>query len=195
MPIKLIAGLGNPGPQYVNTRHNAGFWFVDALAEHYDVQLQTKAKFHGLIAKITVNDNDCWLLQPMTYMNLSGKAVATMAKFHNITTAEILVVHDELDFAAGTIKLKHGGGHGGHNGLRSIIESLGSKDFYRLRIGIDHPGDKRAVTDYVLSKPSKTDAMQIMDAIECGMKIVPDLVAGNLEQAMHSLHTSTTEAA
>lgn len=195
MPIKLIVGLGNPGSQYLNTRHNAGFWFINAVAESCDVQLQPKIKFHGLIAKITINDNDCWLLQPATYMNLSGKAVVTMAKFHNITTEEILVAHDELDFAVGTIKLKSGGGHGGHNGLRSIISSSGSKNFYRLRIGIDHPGDKSAVTDYVLGKPSTTDKQQITDAIIRGVAVVPELVSGNIEQAMHNLHASTAEAA
>ncbi len=195
MPIKLIVGLGNPGPQYVNTRHNAGFWFVDSLAEQCDVKLQAKSKFNGLFAKISVNNHDCWLLEPMTYMNLSGKSVIAMTKFQNIAPEEILVVHDELDFAPGTIKLKQGGGHGGHNGLRSIFDYLGSKDFYRLRIGIGHPGDKNAVTDYVTHKPSKTDAEQIMHAIQSGLEVVPDLVSGNIEQAMHSLHSDTSEAA
>jgi len=163
-PIQLIVGLGNPGPQYENTRHNVGYWFVEAVAEKFDVYLNAKAKFHGLTAKITLNDRDCWLLLPTTYMNESGRAVQAIANFYDIKPESILVVHDDLDFEPGEIKHKIGGGHGGHNGLRDIIATIGS-DFNRLRIGIGHPGHKDAVTDYVLSKPSKKEKEKIEEAI------------------------------
>lgn len=161
-------GLGNPGPQYKSTRHNAGFWFIEALAERCGVKLKPETKFHGLIGKC----KDRWLLLPTTYMNLSGQAVQAVSKFYKIKSEEILIVHDELDFPPGIIKLKQGGGHAGHNGLRDIIKALGSREFYRLRIGIGHPRDHSPVTDYVLHKPAADEKCEIIRAIDQGLELV-----------------------
>ena len=155
--IRLVVGLGNPGKDYSSTRHNAGFWWVENLASIRHAQLKPENKFYGLAGRTTQGGNELWLLEPQTYMNASGRAVAALARFYKITPEEILVVHDELDLPPGEVKLKKGGGHGGHNGLRDIISQLGTTDFWRLRLGIGHPGDKAAVVDYVLNAPRREE--------------------------------------
>jgi len=164
--IKLIVGLGNPGPQYSQTRHNAGVWYTQALANAYSIPLELETKFFGSLGRGLIENRDCRLLIPNTFMNLSGKSVAAVANFYKIEAEEILVAHDELDIPSGTVKLKQSGGHGGHNGLRDIISSLGNcRDFHRLRIGIDHPGNKNQVSNYVLSKASPIDQKAIDESI------------------------------
>lgn len=186
--IKLIVGLGNPGPEYAATRHNVGAWLVAQLADSKNLSLAPEKKFFGLTAKATQNGVAYWLLNPTTYMNDSGRAVVALANFYKITPAEILVAHDELDFPAGDIRLKQGGGHGGHNGLRDIIECLGP-DFYRLRIGIGHPGHRDQVTPYVLSAPSSSDKKLILQSIDNVLTIIPDLIEGHFQKAMQTLHS------
>lgn len=190
-PIKLIVGLGNPGPQYVDTRHNVGFWFVEALANQYQLTLKTEKKFHGMAAKGTLDNHECHLLMPSTFMNLSGQAVAALAQYYKITPPEILVVHDELDLPAGVARFKPHGGHGGHNGLRSIIACLGSNQFFRLRLGIGKPQNAKASVDYVLRKPSKQQQQEIEKAIDESLALIPLLLNGKQEQAMHRLHSET----
>ena len=187
--IRLIAGLGNPGPRYQATRHNAGFWFADAVAHGRGGQFKSSTRFHGELCEVAVDGRSCWILKPDVFMNRSGQAVAALAGFYKIPAEQILVVHDELDLPAGTARLKQGGGNGGHNGLRSIAESLGSGNFVRLRIGIGHPGQRDLVTDYVLTKPSQEDRQAIEEAITNAMALLPDIFSGNLERAMHKLHT------
>ncbi len=187
--VQLIAGLGNPGPEYDRTRHNAGFWFVDALARQHGGSFRHENKFHGEVARITVGGKDLRLLKPLTFMNRSGQSVSALAKFFRIPPESILVVHDELDLPPGTARLKKGGGHGGHNGLRDLISHLGGKDFYRLRVGIGHPGNKNQVVDYVLKKPSKDDRKLIDDAIYDAMGVMPLVVSGDFDKAMHQLHS------
>jgi PTH1 family peptidyl-tRNA hydrolase len=187
--IKLIVGLGNPGPKYTETRHNAGFWFVEALADQYRGNFLPEKKFHGDVARIDIEGNDIWLLKPETYMNRSGLAVTSIASFYKIAPQNILVAHDEIDLKAGTVRLKSGGGHGGHNGLRDIIAHLGTKDFQRLRIGVDHPGSKDMVVDYVLKRPDKKDREAIADSISDALRVMPKIAAGEWEKAMHQLHT------
>ncbi len=189
MAIQLIVGLGNPGPEYAKTRHNAGFWFIENLSEQFRASMQNDSKFKSLSAAITVNGHPCRLLQPMTYMNRSGEGTQTCANFYKINPSEILVIHDELDLPVGTARLKKGGGHGGHNGLRDIIARLGSNEFYRLRIGIGHPGNRDDVHDYVLHKPSLSDLGKINEAIEKSLMALPDIVAGKFDKAMNYLHT------
>lgn len=187
--IQLIVGLGNPGPEYAKTRHNVGAWFVDALVAQYQETFRYETKFHGAVAKLTGTEPTCWVLKPSTYMNESGQSVLSFAHFYKILPTSILVVHDELDFDAGVIRIKEGGGHGGHNGLRDITRHLKTSDFFRLRIGIGHPGSKDRVTPYVLGVPSRTDHDKIMGAIEEGLRVVPYLVAGERDKAFHFLHS------
>ena len=187
--IKAIVGLGNPGPKYSQTRHNAGFWFVEELARAQAIGFSAEKKFHGETAKLEVAGNNVWLLKPGTFMNASGLSVKSLLSFYRIEPQNILVVHDEIDLPAGEIKIKSGGGHGGHNGLRDIINQLGSKDFLRLRVGVGHPGSKDQVVDYVLQKASKDDKIDIDVAMDSALKVMPDLLSGNLEQAMQSLHS------
>jgi len=187
--IRLIAGLGNPGPRYQATRHNAGFWFADALAQAWGGQFKSSARFHGELCEVTEDGQPCWILKPDVFMNRSGQAVAALAGFYKIPVEQILVVHDELDLAPGTARLKLGGGNGGHNGLRSVAEGLGGGNFERLRIGIGHPGQRDQVTDYVLTKPSQEDRRLIEAAIADAMAVLPDILSGRLERAMHKLHT------
>jgi len=187
--IKLIVGLGNPGPKYSETRHNAGFWFVDDLANQYRSRFLPEKKFHGEVARINLEGKDIWLLKPETFMNRSGLSVVSLALFYKIAPENILVVHDEIDLKAGTARLKSGGGHGGHNGLRDIISHLGTKDFQRLRIGVDHPGSKDMVVDYVLKRPDSKDRQAIEDSIHEALRIMPKIAAGEWEKAMHQLHT------
>lgn len=190
--IKLIVGLGNPGREYESTRHNVGAWYINQLANQQKESLQAEKKFFGLISKFNLQNESGWLLQPMTYMNDSGKAVASIVNFYKLLPKQILIAHDELDFPAGTIRLKKSGGHGGHNGLRNIIDCLGSNEFYRLRIGIGHPGHKDHVTPYVLGAPSKHDTQLIEAAILHSLLITDDLVTGNFEKAMRVLSQPIT---
>ena len=188
--IGLIAGLGNPGADYAATRHNAGFWFVDALAAAHGASLRAEAKFHGELGRAAVGGRDVWLLKPTTFMNHSGQAVAAVARYYKLAPEQILVAHDDLDLPVGTARLKRGGGHGGHNGLRDIINHLGSRDFLRLRLGIHHPGDSKAVVDYVLGRPSAADREAIEDAIARALDVMPLVVSGDLERAMNRLHSA-----
>ncbi len=188
--IKLIVGLGNPGAEYANTRHNVGAWFIEQLAEQSQQTLRPENKFRGLFTSITVDGNKCYLLEPTTYMNESGQSVNAVAKFYKIEPNEILIAHDELDFPAGTVRIKETGGHGGHNGLRDIINHLHTKDFYRLRIGIGHPGHKDKVTPYVLGRPSNHDYELIQQSISESLSALPDLVSGDFNKAMRTLHPS-----
>lgn len=186
--IALIVGLGNPGPKYQPTRHNVGFWFVDEFAASEAATLRAEAKFQGHVCKLSFNGQPLWLLKPRTYMNLSGQSLSALVRFYKIAPENILVIHDELDLPAGTIRLKQDGGHGGHNGLRNIIDHLGTKEFARLRIGIGHPGNARDVTNYVLSTPSQVDKNHIEEAIRDALNLVPEIIAGEFEKAMNELH-------
>jgi len=188
--VQLIVGLGNPGPRYDRTRHNAGFWFLDALAAQYRCDLKSESRFHGAVGRCTIAGQDCRLLRPDTFMNHSGRSIAAVARFYRIPPEAILVAHDELDLDPGVVRLKRGGGHGGHNGLRDTIAQLGSKDFLRLRIGIGHPGHKDQVVDYVLQKPSPDDRIAIERAIDRALDVVPEVISGDLERAMNRLHAA-----
>jgi PTH1 family peptidyl-tRNA hydrolase len=190
MAIRLIAGLGNPGREHSRDRHNVGFWLVDRLASAEGASLRKDAKYHGLVAKLAGPGGDVWLLEPQTYMNLSGKAIGALARFYKIAPEEVLVVHDELDFLPGVVKLKLGGGAAGHNGLKDTIAQLGGQGFWRLRIGIGHPGDRDLVADYVLSSPSPADRDAIDGAIDRALDVVPELLDGRMEIAMQTLHSS-----
>ena len=190
--VSVIVGLGNPGPQYQGTRHNAGFWFLDALMQRYPCMMRPESKFKGQACRLALEGKEIWLLRPDTFMNLSGQSIAALAGFFKIPPTQILVAHDELDLPAGTVRLKRGGGHGGHNGLRSAIEHLGSRDFMRLRIGIGHPGHKDQVHDYVLSKPSSEDREQIRQAIEQAVAVADQIAGGDFPRAMNALHTKST---
>ncbi|SFW17683.1 peptidyl-tRNA hydrolase [Nitrosovibrio sp. Nv17] len=187
--MKLVVGLGNPGREYAATRHNAGAWWVARLAERLRVTLNAEAKFHGLCARVSQNDAEVWLLNPQTYMNASGKAVAALCRFYRIDPDEVLVVHDELDLPPGAAKLKLGGGLGGHNGLKDIAARLGTQDFWRLRIGIGHPGDRDAVVGYVLQPPHKDEGALIDEAIGRSLETWPLLAQGDCQAAMLKLHT------
>jgi len=187
MGIQLFVGLGNPGAEYEATRHNAGFWWVESIARANNVQLLQESKFFGRVARL--KSPEAWLLTPTTFMNASGQAVGALARFYRISPENILVVHDELDLEAGVAKLKKGGGHGGHNGLKDIATHLGSNDFWRLRLGISHPGDAKDVINYVLHKPSREEFVLIDSAIENTTGLLPLLLAGDFETAMLKLHT------
>ncbi len=187
--IKLFVGLGNPGTEYEATRHNAGFWWVDALARELKLSLVADRSYHGLLARGNVNGQTIWLLEPQTYMNLSGKSVAALARFFKIAPQDILVVHDELDVPPGQAKLKFGGGHGGHNGLRDIHAQLGTGDYWRLRLGIGHPGDKNQVADWVLKKPSPDEREAIEGCVARTLKAAPELLAGDMTKATLVVHT------
>jgi PTH1 family peptidyl-tRNA hydrolase len=187
--IKLIVGLGNPGNEYEHTRHNAGVWFVEQLAKQADQSWQNENKFHGLVSKITIDNQECRLLIPTTYMNNSGRAVAAIANYYKIKPEEILIAHDELDVAVGVARLKFNGGDGGHNGLKDIFKALDTKKFYRLRIGIDRPKNINSIVDYVLDKPSKAQHQEINQAIDTALLIIPDLLSGMINKATQQLHT------
>jgi len=188
--IKLFAGLGNPGPDYEATRHNAGFWWIDALAADLKVRLVPEKAYHGLVARATVHGQTLWLLQPQTFMNLSGKSVAALARFFKIQPEEILVIHDELDVVPGEAKLKFGGSHAGHNGLRDIHAQLGTGDYWRLRLGIGHPGVRAEVINWVLKKPSPDQRIAMEQCIARTIKAVPALLAGEMDKATLLVHTS-----
>ncbi len=187
--IKLFVGLGNPGAEYEATRHNAGFWWIDALARDLKVTLVPDRSYHGLVARTNVGGQTVWLLEPQTFMNLSGKSVAALARFFKIQPDEILVVHDELDVVPGQAKLKFGGSHAGHNGLRDIHAQLGP-DYWRLRIGIGHPGVKAEVINWVLKKPLAEQRTAIEECIDRTLKAAPALIEGEMEKATRLIHTS-----
>lgn len=192
MPIRLIVGLGNPGQDYAQTRHNAGFWFVDNLAGSA-AALSREARYNALAAKTRIAGQEVWLLEPQTYMNRSGQSVGAIARFFKIAPDEILVAHDELDLAPGVAKIKKGGSSGGHNGLKDITAALGTQDYWRLRIGIGHPRTQnlqQPVVDYVLHRPRKEEQALIDEAIAKSLKVVDLLCEGKFEAAMMQLHTS-----
>ncbi len=186
--IRLLVGLGNPGPEYDATRHNAGFWWLDAAARQLGASLVAERGFFGLAARVQRGGQSTWLLEPMTYMNLSGKSVAALARFYKIEPEQILVVHDELDLQPGQLKLKQGGSHAGHNGLKDIHARLGSTAFWRLRLGIGHPGVRAEVVDYVLKKPSPEDREAIRKCIDESLAALDLLLAGEMERAMMKIH-------
>lgn len=188
--IQLVAGLGNPGAKYEQTRHNAGFWFVDEVARQYNARFKSESKYKSEVARCSIAGNDCRLQKPLDFMNRSGLPVASLAGFYQIPRSSILIVHDDLDLPPGTVKLKKGGGHGGHNGLRDLIPHLGGNDFLRLRIGIGHPGHRDDVVGYVLKNASRDDRTAIEQAIDEAVKVLPDIIAGNLDKAMKELHTA-----
>ncbi|MCH2323561.1 MAG: aminoacyl-tRNA hydrolase [Pseudomonadales bacterium] len=189
-PLKLIVGLGNPGPQHDSNRHNAGVIFLHHLSKAYGGKLRGESKFFGEFTSINIDGNDIKLLFPATFMNHSGKSVASVCKFFKITPENMLVAYDEIDFDVGVTRFKEGGGHGGHNGIRDIINALGGKkEFFRLRIGVGHPGHKSMVSNYVLSDPSRSEADAIMRDIEDAIRVIPKAVTGEWEEAMRLLHT------
>ena len=188
--IKLFVGLGNPGTEYEHTRHNAGFWWVDALARQLKLNLQHERSYQGLMARSQLGGQTIWLLEPQTFMNASGTSVAALARFYKIEPEQILVVHDELDVVPGEAKLKLGGSHAGHNGLRDIQAKLGSADFWRLRLGIGHPGVKSEVIHWVLKKPS-SDQRELIDAcVTRSLQATDDLLSGDFTRATLRIHTS-----
>jgi peptidyl-tRNA hydrolase, PTH1 family len=192
--IQLIVGLGNPGPEYEATRHNAGFWWIDQVCAETSCKLSLEAKFFGQVSRLKIASHEAWLLKPNTFMNASGRSVAALAKFYKIEPENILVIHDELDLPPGEVKFKKGGGHGGHNGLKDIAAHLGTIDFWRLRIGIGHPGASlpnkgEAVINYVLHQPTKDEMQLIEQGIDASTTLLPMLVAGDFEAAMLKLHT------
>lgn len=192
--VSLLVGLGNPGADYARTRHNAGFWFVERLAAARGGSFRRESKFHGEVCRIHLGGNDLWLLKPDTYMNLSGDAVAAMARFYRVEPQQVLVAHDELDLPPGTVRLKKGGGGGGHNGLADIIEKLGSRDFFRLRIGIGHPGARELVTPFVLGRPSAAEENAIDGAIEEAIAVLPLVLEDQINKAMTQLNRRTPPA-
>jgi PTH1 family peptidyl-tRNA hydrolase len=193
MHIRLIVGLGNPGPEYEQTRHNAGFWLVDNLANSLPgCRLQREARFSAMVAKTKIADNEVWLLEPLTYMNRSGQSVGGLARFFKVAPEEILVVHDELDLPPGAAKLKRGGSSGGHNGLKDITSALGTQDYWRLRLGIGHPRTlnlQQPVADFVLHRPRREEQTLIEEAIDKSLRIIPMVCEGKFNAATMQLHT------
>lgn len=187
MNIKLIIGLGNPGNEYQNTRHNAGFWFIDKLCARFNISLTHEKKFHGQIGRGFIFGHDVRLVKPETFMNRSGMCVTALSNFYGINAHQILIAHDELDIHAGSIRLKTGGGHGGHNGLKDIVPHLGA-DFHRLRIGIGHPGHANRVSGWVLSKPSADEYISIDQAIDCAAEHLNLIMAGDLDKARNAIN-------
>ena len=194
-PLKLIVGLGNPGAEHLMTRHNAGFWFVDILARKFSLQFLEENKFKAEMCRLKVQDYDCLLCKPATFMNRSGQSVQAVSSYYNIYPDQILVVHDEIDLEVGTVRLKTGGGHGGNNGVRDIIEKLSDNNFNRLRIGVGHPGNSKQVTDHVLSRPSAEDEDLIIQAINRVLDQLPWLLAGDFQKLMNLLHRADNQPA
>ena len=188
--IRLIVGLGNVGAEYERTRHNAGFWFVDEVARKAGARFSDERKFHGAVARVRDGARELWLLKPGTYMNRSGQSVVALALYYKILPTQVLVAHDELDLPPGDARLKKGGGHAGHNGLRDIHAQLGSPDYWRLRLGIGHPGHKSEVANWVLKKPAPAQRDALQAAIERSVRALPDLLAGRPEKATVAIHTS-----
>jgi PTH1 family peptidyl-tRNA hydrolase len=188
LPLRVVAGLGNPGPEHQLTRHNAGFWFVDVLAQRHGGEFRDYRKFSGETARIAIDDHELLLLKPTTYMNRSGLSIRQISDFYKIAPDEILVVHDELDLPAGSVRLKHGGGHGGHNGLRDTIAHIG-ESFWRLRLGIGHPGGKPDVIDYVLTRAPKLEEDLILEAVTTAADAMPLILEQGAERAMTKLHS------
>jgi PTH1 family peptidyl-tRNA hydrolase len=188
--IRLIVGLGNPGREYESTRHNVGFLWIDELARLQDLGFRSEAKFHGLTARGQLHGHEVLLLKPQTFMNVSGRSVGALVQFYKISPEEMLVVHDELDLPPGVARLKMGGGHGGHNGLKDIIAHLGSRDFWRLRIGIGHPGDRSEVSNYVLNDPRREERELIAEAMQKAQNIAHMVIEGKTEAAMLKLHSN-----
>jgi PTH1 family peptidyl-tRNA hydrolase len=190
--IRLIVGLGNPGSEHETDRHNAGFWWVDAIARAQGGTWRHESRFHGDLARVRIDSHELWLLKPSTYMNRSGQAVSSVARFYRLVPADILVAHDELDLSPGTVRLKRGGGSGGHNGLKDISSALGGPDYWRLRIGIGHPRDLypgREVIDFVLARPSRSEQESIDAGLARASDVLPRLVGGHFERAGQALHT------
>jgi PTH1 family peptidyl-tRNA hydrolase len=190
--FKLIVGLGNPGTEYARTRHNAGYWFVDELAQRHGGDWRRESRHQSELARTRIEGTELWLQKPLTFMNASGAAVASLARFQRIEPGAILVVHDEIDLPPGTVRLKEGGGHGGHNGLRDIIAQLGA-GFWRLRLGVGHPGSKEQVLDYVLERPPAAERALIEAALARGLDVLPELVRSGTQKAMQALHTRADE--
>jgi peptidyl-tRNA hydrolase, PTH1 family len=186
--LRLIVGLGNPGPKYDQTRHNAGFWFVDEVARRHGARWRTESRFLGETARVAIDGTDVWLLKPSTYMNKSGQSAAAVTAFYKITPSQLVVAHDEIDLPPGDVRFKFGGGHGGHNGLRDIFSHLG-RDFWRVRLGVGHPGHRDQVIDYVLGRPGRDERTQIDICVDKAADLLPKLVAGDTERAMHALHS------
>ncbi len=186
--LRLLVGLGNPGPEYEATRHNAGFWWIDAVARKLGATLVAERGYHGLVARANRREGPLWLLEPQTYMNVSGKSVAALARFFKIAPEEILVAHDELDLPPGQLKLKLGGGHAGHNGLKDIVAQVGSAEFWRLRLGIGHPGVRAEVVHYVLKKPAPEQREAIEQCIARSLDALDLLLAGEMDRATMRLH-------
>jgi peptidyl-tRNA hydrolase, PTH1 family len=187
LDLKLIVGLGNPGPEHADTRHNAGYWFVDQLARRYGGTLRPHARYHGEVGRIEVEGRELWLLKPQTYMNRSGMAVGALTAYLRINASAVLVAHDELDLEAGIVRLKTGGGAGGHNGLKDVISQMG-EDFWRMRFGIGHPGDRHEVIDYVLHSPTAAEGTLIGQAIEAAVEILPRMLSEGADFVMNRLH-------
>jgi PTH1 family peptidyl-tRNA hydrolase len=194
LPLKLIVGLGNPGTEYARTRHNAGFLFVEELARRYGATFRSEPRYKAELARARVDNDELWLLKPMSFMNRSGGPVQSVAGFYKVPVGSILVAYDELDFPPGVVKMKEGGGAGGHNGIRDIIEHMGDA-FWRLRIGIGHPGDKAGVLDYVLGRPQADDVRLIQEAVQASIEIVPMLLTEGPQKAMNRLHTRNASPA
>lgn len=188
--IRLVVGLGNPGSEYERTRHNVGFWFVDSIAAAQGAVFRSEGRLLGMLCRVNVGVADLRLFKPLTYMNRSGQAVSSILRYFQIPVGAMLVVHDELDLLPGSVRLKQGGGHAGHNGLRDVISALGSPEFWRLRVGIGHPGDRSRVVDYVLSRASRADEDAILDALELAAGCLKELVEGEQQKAMNRLHSS-----
>ena len=188
LPLRIIVGLGNPGPEHQVTRHNAGFWFVDLLARRHGAEFRDYRKYSGEVARVNISGQDLVLLKPTTYMNRSGLAVRQLCDFYKVATEEVLVAHDELDLPVGTVRLKNGGGHGGHNGLRDTIAHIG-ETFWRLRLGVGHPGNKTEVIDYVLTRAPRAEEDLIFDAVNMAADCMPLLIEQGAERAMTKLHS------
>jgi peptidyl-tRNA hydrolase, PTH1 family len=186
--LQILAGLGNPGDQYQHTRHNAGFWLVDALAQQHHAIFRLENRFHAQVCSL--DTPPCRLLKPNTYMNRSGQSVAALARFYRILPAQILIAHDEIDLPPGTIKLKFGGGPGGHNGLKDIIQQLGSNQFWRVRIGVGHPGQREQVVNFVLARATATEQSLIDASIARALTLMPMIIGGEFNQAMNTLHST-----
>jgi PTH1 family peptidyl-tRNA hydrolase len=193
LPLRLIVGLGNPGPEHQATRHNAGFWFVDVLARRHGGEFRDYRKYSGETARVSIGAEEIVLLKPTTYMNRSGLSIRQLSEFYKIAADDILVAHDELDLTVGSVRLKHGGGHGGHNGLRDTIAHIG-ESFWRLRLGIGHPGNKTDVIDYVLTRAPRSEEDLIMEAVNLAADCIPLLLEQGAERAMTKLHSRAGKA-